>query len=333
MPFRDPRQQLKPRLDPLERFLQIEAAFDADRGMLGDRVPLRLAAINLLLAPGEPAEIAAGVREFHERFDLRGKWYAALGSSMELLLCAILYEHGDTPEAFADEFDRLRPRLREYKLRGAETYQIMAMLLLRLHNELGPVEDAQLERMAAMFEAMKSQHRWLTGVEDYPACAFFVTQPGEPEQHAAHANAVYNALRKHGSVWRGNALQTASNMLALSPLEPDELGRRFAAYAQRFKQHKLKVRIADYDEVALLCFLAHPIEKVVDMVVHYREQVSDRLPQVMGPHAFTLAANLAYVRLLGNDETLGKLGDLKALLDMQAIIAARAAAAAAAGAA
>ena len=332
MPFRDPKQVVGPGLDPLARFTELEAAFDEDRGFGGDRVPLRLAAASLILTPGEAKHIVTQVRMLDEELAALAPWYARGPNSMRLLIAAVLHQHGDEAGAYQAELERVRGELRRLRMRRNEMFETMAILVLRIQNELEPITEAQLERFKAVHGAMKREHRWLTGVDDYPACAFLVGQEGSPEEVAGRARAIYDALREHASVWRGESLQTASNMLALSALDPVELATRFANLASALGEAGISIGIAEYDEVALLCFLSRPIPKIVETLLGYREHIRSTMRWAMSKqHAFSLAVNLAYVRLLG-DEALGPLGDLKTLLDMQTIIAARQAAAAAAAA-
>ena len=332
MPFRDPKLEVGPKLDPLARFTALEAAFDEDRTFGGDRVPLRLAAASLILTPGEPAAIVEAVRAQDAAMSVDAPWYARGPSSMRLLIAAVLIEHGDDARAYQAELERVRGEFRRLRLRRNETFETMAILVLRMHNQLAPISEAQLDRFAAIYAAMKHEHRWLTGVDDYPACAFMVGQEGTPEDLAGRARTIYDALREHASVWCGESLQTASNILSLSALAPVELATRFANLAAALDNAGIRIGIGEYDEVSLLCFLARPIPKIVETLVDYREHIRTTMRRAMSKqHAFSLAVNLAYVRLLG-DEALGPLGNIKTLLDMQTIIAARQAAAAAAAA-
>ncbi len=49
--------------DPLARFAEIHAALDSERKWLGDRVPLRLAAVCLITTPGDAEALAAATRQ------------------------------------------------------------------------------------------------------------------------------------------------------------------------------------------------------------------------------------------------------------------------------
>jgi len=330
MPFRGHEGQPLARLDdPLARFFELEAAFDADRGFFGDHVPLRLVAVNLVLTPGEPAEIATEVRAAAEELRRLLPLMSHVLPSIQLLIAAVLYQRGDHPAAFIAELERVRQIMRKLGLRRREAYEAVAILALRIRNDRAPISDQQLERLRDIYEQMKRHHWWLTGPEDYPACAFLVGQRDRsPEDIGRRANTIYEGLRKAAGLWRGDPLQMASNMLALSPLEPDELVERFRLLAVALDQAGVRIWQAEYDEVAVLCFLARPTERIVETVTGYRDAIRERLRWADRSTAFGLAANLAFVRLVGHDPELGALADAKMLLDMQTVIAARQAAAA-----
>lgn len=334
MPFRGhDGKQLATYTDPLERFFELEQAFEAGRGFLGDRVPLRLVAANLVLCEGEPTEIAATVRALTEQLREHFSMWSDVSSSIQLLTASVILQRGDTVDALLAEVERVRAMMRSLGMRRTEIYEFVAILAMRIRGGLAPIQPAQVQRLHAIYLQMVRYHWWLTGPEDYPACAFLTGQDRSPQDIAARANAIYEGLRERANAWRGDPLQTASNMLALSPLEPNELVDRFVTLATLFGNAKLRIRQAEYDEVAVLCFLAQPAERIVEAVVTYTAKIRSRLFWADQATAFGLAANLAFVRLLGNDPELGALADAKALLDMQTIIAARQAAAAGAAAA
>jgi hypothetical protein len=334
MPFRGhDGQQLAHLDDPLARFFKLEAAFDAHRGFMGDRVPLRLVAANLVLCPGDAVEIAAQVRASAEQLRQRLSFLSDIVPSIQLLVSAVLLQRGDEPEAFLAEVERVRPIMRALGMRRREIYEVVAILALRIRNERAPILDEQVERLRDIYQQMKHHHWLLTGPEDYPACAFLVGQRDRsPEDIGVRANKIYEGLREQAKLWRGDPLQTASNMLALSPLDPPELVERFRLLAVEFDQAGVRIRQDEYDEVAVLCFLARPSERIVETVCGYTREIRERINWADRTNAFGLAANLAFVRLVGNDPELGALADAKTLLDMQTIIAARQAAAAGAAA-
>ena len=328
MPFRGHEgEQPQAQVDPLERFFLLDAAFEVDRGFLGDVVPLRLAAANLVLTPGKPGAIASEVRVLAHRLREGLSFFSGVSAEIQLLAAAVILQRGDEPETLLEEVHRVRGMMRDLGMRRSEVYEFVAILAMRIRGGLAPIQIDQLRRMHDIYEQMKVHHWFLTGPDDYPACAFLTGSDQSPEAIAGRANDIYEGLRARANAWRGDPLQAASNMLALSPLEPRELVDRFVTLATPLAAH-VPIGQSEYDEVAVLCFLAQPSQVIVDTVVGYTAQIRERLRWENTRSAFGLAANLAFVRLLGNDPKLGALADAKALLDMQTIVAARQAAAA-----
>jgi hypothetical protein len=318
--------------DPFARFMEIHDALEAQRGWLGDRVPLRFAAVTLLTTPGTGADLAQRLRGHDAQLRERFGWLSHIGSSIRLLLAAILVKYDDDAEAFADEVERVRALFRNVSLRRGGAYEFLAVMVLRRVRGGAAIVDDDVTRFAALYEEMKRHHWFLTGPDDFPACAMLVGRSGEPRQIGEGIEAIYQSLRRDADLYRGEALQTAANVLYLSELDAPEVARRFALLAGGFRQAGHRIGQREYDEIATLCFLAQPVDRIVESVVEYREQLRDAVSWLSRPMAFSLGAGLAFVRLVGMDAQLGPLADAKLLLDMQAIIAARQAAAAAAAA-
>ena len=329
-PFRDDNPPLPSPTDPLERFVALHDALDAGRGWFGDRVPLRYAAVTLLTTDGEPEPLAASVRQMHEALAGRLGFWSGVAPPVRMLLASQLVKHGDSAEAFIAELDRIREQFRAAGVRRGGVYEVLGVLVLRRVLRGQPVESEHVARFKAIYSELKRHHWFLTGPDDYPACAMLVGQPGEPRVIGDEIEAVYQALRTDAALWSGEALQTAANVLYLTHMAPTEVAGRFAELAAGFKAAGYRVRQPDYDEIAVLCFLATPADKIIATVMGYLHQMRDRLSWVSKRMGLSLAASLAFVRLVDGDPRLGAVADAKLLLDMQAIVAARQAAAAAA---
>jgi hypothetical protein len=316
-------------VDPLARFLELHRLFDEGRGMLGDRVPLRLAAVTLITTPGDPTGLVARVRACDDELLDHLGWFSVVDRSVRLVLAAALVRANEAVAAFVRELEEGRARMREAGMRRGGVHEVLAMLVLRRVIGGGAIEAAHIERFRAIYEEMK-RHRWfLTGPEDFTACAMLVGRRGTPEEIGEHCEAIYRRLADAPKTWGGDPLQTAANVLALVELGPDEAATRFLDVATALRSHGIEVRQAEYDEVAVLSFVPRSADRVAQTVAELREQLRAQLESLSSSSATSLAANLAFVRLLFDDEGLAALGDAKLLLDMQSVVAARAAAAAA----
>ena len=323
MPFRDQNPAALATVDPLERFFAIEAAFEQGRGLLGDRTSLRLASAQLVRIPGEPDELVAAVRNTDAVLSKLSGFNLTVAGPLWMLVAGVLIEHGDVAEGFVAELGQIRGWMREVGMRRYAAYEIIAALALRLGSRPHAVGRDQVARVQAIYDAMKRHHWWLTGPEDLPACAVLGMTERSPAELAGSANAIYEGLRRHARAWPGDLLQTASNILAVSPLQPTELVERYTTLVAAFERRGVSISFPNYGDVAALCFLAQPAERIAETVQGYTGPLYSRLSWADGGLAFTLAAHLAFTRLLGDDPLLGILASAKALFDMQKVIEAQ----------
>lgn len=309
-------------VDPLARFRELFAALDEPSSVLTDRVPLRLAAINLVTVGGDPERIAADFYACDADLAARLGMFTGTDPAIRRVIASQLIKSGDTPAAFVAEVERVRALFREHRLRRGGVFETLAVLVLRRALRGAAIEPPHVERFQAIYEAMKRHHWWLTGPEDFPACAMLVTRPGEPAAIGDGIEAIYRTLRARADLWPGDSLQTAANVLYVSGAPAHDLADRFALLVAGFRAQTITIGIAEYDDLAMLCMLPLPIERLVETVADYRQQLGASRWLPSRGH-FTLATNLAFVHLVGSDAALGPLADAKLLLDMQAITAAR----------
>lgn len=324
MPFRDDTRASTPAVDPLTRFTELFAAFDAGRGTFGDRAPLRLAAVTLVTTSGPAAIVAKRVRELDAELKPHYGWTSSVDASMRLVLAAALVRADESVAEFVAGSARVQALMREAKVRRGGVHEVLAALILRRVTG-GEPTLAHVERMRGIYERMKHHHWFLTGPEDLTACAMLVGREGTPEQIGDHVEAIYRRLADAPKIWGGEALQTAANVLGLVALAPNEAADRFLAIATALRDAGLKVRGAEYDEVAVLAFLPRSAVLVAARVATMRERIKQDLAWYEDQEATSLATNLAFVQMLEGDDDarIAALADAKMLLDMQSIIAMR----------
>ena len=315
--------------DPLARFTAIYGALNAERSWRESASPLRFAALTAVTCPGEPHEVAEAIRDMAAAVREQAGWFGQLRSPLRFILSAMLVQRGDEAGAFLTEVERVRGMFREVGLRRGGIYETMAIWVLRADAGLEPVTVEAVGRMRAMYEVMKAYHWWLTNPDDFPACAILVGQEGTPEAIGAAIERIYQALHDLGGA-RGNPLQTAANLLYLSRLEPTEAARRFHALAEGFRAADVAIWQSDYDELAILTFLDHPADRIVERVLGCRAHMAGLSPKPDRSLTFNLGASIAFLELVRCDRELKQITDAKALLDMQAVINAQQAAACAA---
>ncbi len=318
--------------DPMARFIEIYEALEAERGFWEDPTALRFASISMLTSRTPAAEVAAGIRRTAEELRRRVGWFSELRSPLRFILSAMLLQADDEPAAFLAEVERVEKLLRAARVRRGGAYEKVAIFVLRNARDGQPVTQEDINRFKAIYEQMKRYHWWLTGADDFPMCAMLVHEDAEPEAIGTGVEQIYQALHEVGFS-RGNPLQTAANLLYLTGIPAKEVAARARALADYFLRIGIAVHPPEYEELALLCFLAHPISRVCDLVARYREKIIALRPSPGASLGFELAVSVAFVRLVGFDRDMRALSDATAMLNMQSILAAQQSAAIAAAAA
>ena len=315
--------------DPLGRFTRLYDALNRDRGWWGDASSLRFAAMAAVTCPGEPSEVANTLRATAEEIKKLSGWFGSLTSSLRFIISALLVVNGDSAGAFLDEVKRVEGIFRQHGLRRGGIYETMAILVMRQRHDLKPIPASSVARFGELYEEMKRHHWWLTGPDDFPACAILVGEDGAAGEIGQKVEDIYQALTDAGFS-QGDPLQTAANLLYLAHVEPSRLADRYRLLAEGFRSQGVSIWQSDYDELAILSFLDHPTSRVVERVLEHRRQMEALRPKPDSSLTFNLAAGIAFMDLVQLDDDLKTITDAKALLDMQAVINAQQAASAAA---
>jgi len=315
--------------DPLSRFQAVYDALNADRGWFGDASVLRFSAVTAITCPGDARTVAADIRNAADAIKEESGWFGTLSTNLRFIVGAMLALQQDNARDFLAEVKRVRELFREAGLRRAPTYETMAILVLRMRAEMAPVSQDAVHQFKDMYEEMKRHHWWLTGPEDFPACAILVGEKAPVQQIGHDIEAIYQALVAKGFS-KGDPLQTAANILYLAKVRADQAASRYSALAEGFREQGVSIWQSDYDELAILSFLDHPATRIVESVLRHREVMESLSPKPDRLLTFNLAASTTFLELARLNKDLKVITDAKALLDMQAIINAQQAAAAAA---
>ncbi len=314
---------------PLERFVALYDALNAHRGWFGDASSLRFAAMTALSCPGPVDSVARDIRELSDEVKRESGRFGALSSPLRFILSAMLLLRGDSPAAFLDESKRVGELFRSVGLRRGGIYETLATLVLRQRADGARIERSTIERFREIYEQMKRYHWWLTGPDDFPACAALVGERESPERIGGEIESIYQALHDVGFS-TGDPLQTAANILYLAKVDARAIADRFRNLADGFRERGVSVWQSDYDELAILSFLDHASSQIVDRVIDRRSVMAQLKPDPGRLMTFNLASSIAFIELVQVDRDLKAIIDAKALVDMQAIIATQQAAAVAA---
>lgn len=317
--------------DPVNRFFDLYQALKDKGSWLSQPSTFRFAAVAALTCPGKVNEVADAIWSTANDISEQVGWFSQLRSSIRFVVSAMLVLHGDRASRFLTDADAANKLFREHGLRRGGMFEILAILILRLHQHNEPITPAQVKRFKEIYEAMKSHHWWLTGPDDFPACAILTSCSQTPKRIGEQIERIYQGLTEAGFS-KGDPLQTASNLLFLTGLPCSTIVNRYATLATAFKARKVSIFQSDYDELTILSFLDHQPNRVADRVLEITEELKRIQPRVGRNMRFNLGSSLTFLELVQKDRNLTLIHDAKALMDMQTIISAQQAAAVAAAA-
>ena len=314
--------------DTIARFRDVYSALSKNWSMWWDATNMQYAAMTALSSSRSPDVLADSIMSTAEQIKKRSGWFGELNSCIRFIVAALLEQHGDNADSYMDELERVRKEFRSHKIRRGGLYEIIAITILRLSGDkkdgIQPITHAHLERFKEIHSEMAKHQWWITSVDDFPACAILAHQPGHPSEICATTEGIYQALYANG-FWRGNPLQSAANLLFLTKDHPASIASRFHEFAESFRARRVKIWQSEYDEVAVLTFTNGPVESVVDRVLQLQTQLRELKPRISKATAFNLACSMAFVESVQSRESAG-VANAKAMIDMNAIIAAQQAA-------
>ncbi len=316
----------------VDRFKAIYAAFDKERRWWRSSIPLRYAAMAAIQCEGDAIRVARGIRTVNKGLKEGSKWHWSVSPLVQFPVGAILYQKGDTATQFLRELVRVRKLFRNEKLHRAFTFELLAVLILRLQAGDKLIDQHTIHRFKAIYDEMKRHHKWLTGPDDFPACAILTGQSGTPRAIGEDIEAIYEELTHQGFA-RSNPLQTMANIMYLAPGSPREVAARARAFKDHFKEHKVRITQLDWDELAMLSILEKRPATVVKRVVAIREHLAKIRPRIEKPTTFGLAVGIAFLEFAAVTQRDESVSHTKVLMDVQSILAAQQAVLAAAGAA
>ncbi len=311
--------------DPMSRFRSLYVELEKDRRWWRDSRRLRYAAMAAVGCEGAPTDVARGIRRMEKSLKEASPWHLNIGTHLRFIVAAILYQNGDSARAFMNELRRVRKLFRGERMPRALAFELIAILILRIQAGGSTIAQNTVRRTRDIYDEMKQHHRFLTGADDLPACAILAGQEGTPTHLVDKTEAIYEELRSQGFK-KGNPLQTTANVLSLAPSSPHEPARRAANLKDEFKQGGVRISQRYYDELAILSFLSQHTSRIIDRVLANRETLKKIRPRIDRPTTFDLAVGITFLELASREVKATTLSGAKALMDMQAILAAQQAA-------
>lgn len=177
------------------------------------------------------------------------------------------------------------------------------MLVLRILAEGGPILDPAIERLASIEQARRRHHRWIGDAADLPASAALTLHRGSPQAIVAEVEGISERLQV-ARLDPGDALQRASNLLALARRGVDQPADRFLALAAAYRGSGMSVMPVDYQALALLALLDHDPQRVLERFLVVIARIDDLIPRMVWEATANLAAELTFLDLVRFDRQM-----------------------------
>lgn len=300
-------------MDSIERYLEVFEGLRRRKRWSTDTTILRFAA--LTLAAADAADPGAGLEATAKVLADEAGGFSPLSSSVRHAVAAILIRRGLDPVPTVHRTKETLAAFREFKLQRGGARPLLAALILVLDADGGRPSREKIARLKAIIDRWKQDHRFLTGVDDYPMAAMHATGDVSVEQLGGEGEQIYQLLRK-AKFSSGDPLQLVSHLLEFSDLGPREAATRFERMVEALKKAKQRVWQSHYDEVALLVLSGGHVDEVVPRVVAYRDRLRAVKPRPAAEIAFSIAAGVV---LAEEAERMGRLQGAAAAVNLRAV--------------
>lgn len=325
-------------MDPVERYLEVFEGLRSRKRWSTDTNILRFAA--LTLAAADVTDAGADVEATAKALADEGGSFSPLASSIRHAVAAILIRRGLDPVMTVRRTKETLALFKQHKLRKGGVQPLLAALLLVMDAGGAMPSPETVARLKAIIDRWNEDHRFLTGVDDYPMAAMHATREVSVEELGLEVEQIYRLLRK-AKFPAGNQLQLVSHLLVFSQGGPREAAGRFERMAKELKSKGQRVWQGQFDEVALLVLSGGGVDEVSTRVVEYRDRLRAVKPRPSKDLAFSIAAGVVLAeeveKLKGLDDaaTAANLSAVQAIIEAQqaAVIACIAASTAATAAA
>ncbi|MDQ7088418.1 MAG: DUF4003 family protein [Acidobacteriota bacterium] len=276
-------------MDAIDRYFAVFDGLLRGKRWSTDTNMLRLAALTAMSCEGGGA--VARSRAVAARLGRKPSPLRSMNAGLRLAIGAMLVRRDVEVEAAIAGIERGLELFRRHRLKRHGSHPRLAALILVLEQGGDGVSEQAVERMAAIMARWKKDHFFLTGIDDYLMAALHASRTGTPLALGRRVEAIYQALHREG-MRRGNQLQLASHLLALSSRGAEVTARSFGTWARALRERGQRVGSGQYDEVALLALSGARVDAGATRVVTLRDALRARKPRPGAALAFSIATGL-----------------------------------------
>ena len=307
----------------VREYLEIFEKLRKSRRWSTDVNVLRFAA--LILATVDVDEPHRRLEETATALRKQAGAFSPLSSPIRYAVAAMILKRELSPQVVHTRLKEVKTLFRQQHMKRGSTHEFLAALVLVLHAGGRPVPAYSVKRVKDILHRWNQDHPWLTGSDDYPMAALHATRDHSTEQVGRRVEKIYQRLHDL-KFQRGNQLQLASHLLAISYDSPTELAGRFTAIRDALRAEGIKTHTSQYDEIALLSLTSGDPVYIAKRVTTIQRELLSVRPRPVKTIAFSLATGLLLAEEAEQEEMLIDGGDLATIRAAQAVLEAQQAA-------
>ena len=273
----------------LQRYREMLAALEEERGDWADPFWLRIAAQVATTKGGSPASIADAIRLTAICLDSLAEWFREFASPARFVIAALLVQHDVPMRDFVIWRLRTKDALDDVGL-SCDPFAL-TMTALILHQAPGhrPVGLHDAHRLKELHDRLKRLHRWLVGAGDIPVFAALTQIHQSPEIIAGRIEEAYQMLLGDGLL-PGHDLQTSANLLLLTGLTPLEAVSRFRDLDSTLELFDGPIDTSLYQSIAVLAMLDHDAAHLAQRFLVLHDALAQADADLVGTLSHTIIA-------------------------------------------
>jgi len=251
--------------------------------------------------------------------------FSPLSSPIRYAVAAMILKRELSPQVVHSRVKEVKTLFRQQHMKRGGTHEFLAALVLVLQAGGRPVPTYTVQKVRDIMHRWHEDHPLLTGANDYPMAALHATRDHSTEQIGRRVEEIYQKLHDL-KFQRGNQLQLASHLMAISYDSHDELTTRFTAIRDALRVERIKTSTSQYDELALLSLTSGDPARVATRVAAIQGELLSVRPRPAKSIAFSLATGLFLSEEVQQEGKLREGVDLATIKAAQAVLEAQQAA-------
>lgn len=294
----------------LDSYLILEKAFKWEHNLTKHFAALVLSSKHSSINPDE-------IKQALETIKSNTAWYSNFRGSYRFMLASLMVAEDEGVERIFSQILENEQILKEAGFKQGTHMPIAAYTLQKVSAGVNVAQVA--ERAHEVYLAMKKEHPWLTGTDDY-AMSLLLAQSGCDMERI---EALYTSLAKQGFT-KGNDLQRLSHILALSSSPVEKLVEDCVSIKRYMKENRITLYASYYTSLGIIAHILGEDQRVLGDWVELTKHMNGMKKYKWlgkGMNLMLASAIISYSWL--SDDSIGEASRIALGISVETLIAAQ----------